>query len=259
MAALTRVDLFAERAQIIARLGRVGWHANAAPAVVIGLDGTFEIRSATEPCWRREHEVYVEAGCRHELDCKGTLMLVLYLAPGRLDDRQFRRHWRLAPGALLALPAQDAARAWGCALLDGRLPHDLLAPSIDQLSGGPAPRVLCDDTRSDAVARRLLSDPLSPLPMRSRGRPLALSPSRLRHVFHEQTGISLQALRRWQRMRAVGQGLAAGRNLTEAAHELAFTDSAHLSRDFRSSLGLPPSRVFGRASEIVDHARVAGW
>jgi len=257
MSALTRVDLFAERAQVIARLGRVGPHANAAPAVVIGLDAAFDIRLAADPRWRREREVYVEAGCRHELDCGDALMLVLYLSPGRLDDRQFRRRWSLGQGALIALPAQDAARDWGHALLDGQLPRDLLRPSIDQLSGGPPPRALCEDGRSEAVARWLLSNPLSVVPLGTRGRSLALSPSRLRHRFHEQTGISLQALRRWQRMRAVGQWLATGQNLTETAHQLEFTDSAHLSRDFRSSFGLPPSRVFGRASQIVDHTRIA--
>lgn len=256
MSARARVDLFPERAQIVARLGRVGSHTNAAPAVVIGLDGAFAIRLAADPRWRRAREVYVAAGCRHELDCRDALMLVLYLSPGRLDDRQFRKRWDLVQASLTALPAQDAARGWGPALLEGQLPHDLIEPSIDQLIGGPAPRSFCDDARSDAMARRLVADPLTTRPLQAWGR-RALSPSRLRHLFHEQTGISLQALRRWQRMRAVGQGLAAGRNLTEAAHDLEFTDSAHLSRDFRSSFGLPPSRVFGRACEIVDHARAS--
>lgn len=67
-----RIDLFAERAQIVARLGRVGWHANAAPAVVIGLDGAFEIRLAADRRWGGAREVYVEAGHRHELDRDGA-------------------------------------------------------------------------------------------------------------------------------------------------------------------------------------------
>jgi len=251
-----RVDLFPERAQIIAPLGRVGWHANAAPALVVGLDEAFAVRSDARP-WLRAREVYVEAGCRHELDCGDALMLVLYLAPGRLDARRFRARWALPDGGLLPLPPQDAGRRLALALDAGQLPLDLLEPGIDRWLGGPAPRAFCDDARCDVLARRLLAEPSRaeperPAPNRARAA-LELSPSRLRHLFHEHTGISLRALRRWQRMRAVGRRLAAGRNLTEAAHALDFTDSAHLSRDFRSSFGLPPSRIFGRSTVTYDH------
>lgn len=246
-----RVDLFPERAQIIAPLGRVGWHANAAPALVVGLDESFAIHAEAKP-WLRAREVYVEAGCRHELDCGDGRVLVLYLAPGQLDARQFRARWALPRGELLPLPPQHAGREQALALDAGQLPLDLLKPGIDRWLGGPAPAALCDDPRSDALARQLLGDPVSPSPACSRARP-ELSPSRQRHVFHEHTGISLRALRRWQRMRAVGRRLAAGRNLTEAAHALDFTDSAHLCRDFRGSFGLPPSRIFGRRAVTRDH------
>jgi AraC-like DNA-binding protein len=246
-----RVDLFPERAQIIAPLGRVGWHANAAPALVVGLDDSFAIRSEGEP-WLRTREVYVEAGHRHELDCGDALMLVLYLAPGKLDARQFRARWGLGDGGLIPLPPQDAGRAQALALDAGQLPIDLLQPELDRWLGGPAPHTLCDDARSDALARRLLAEPDFPDASAARAAS-ELSPSRLRHVFHEHTGISLRALRRWQRMRAVGRRLAAGRNLTEAAHALDFADSAQLSRDFRGSFGLPPSRIFGRGTLTHDH------
>jgi len=246
-----RVDLFPERAQIIAHLGRVGWHANAAPALVIGLDGSFAIR--TEPGrWLRAREVYVEAGCRHELDCGDALSLVLYLAPGQLDARQFRARWGLPQGELLPLPPQHAGREQALALEAGQLPLDLLTIGLDRWLGGPAPRALCDDARSDALARQLLAEPGPATPSGARAQP-ELSPSRQRHVFHEHTGISLRALRRWQRMRAVGRRLAAGSNLTEAAHAVDFTDSAHLCRDFRGSFGLPPSRIFGRGTITHDH------
>lgn len=248
---MPRVDLFPERAQIIAPLGRVGWHANAAPALVVGLDDSFAIHTEAGS-WLRAREVYVEAGCRHELDCGDGLVLVLYLAPGKLDARQFRARWALPRGQLLPLPPQHAGREQAIALDRGQLPLDLLTSGIDRWLGGPAPSALCDDPRADAIARQLLAEPASSSPRPIRALP-QLSPSRQRHVFHEQTGISLRALRRWQRMRAVGRRFAAGRNLTEAAHALDFTDSAHLCRDFRGSFGLPPSRIFGRATITHDH------
>ncbi|HWO13469.1 MAG TPA: helix-turn-helix domain-containing protein, partial [Polyangiaceae bacterium] len=233
--------------------GRVGWHANAAPALVVGLDDSFAIHAEAAP-WLRAREVYVEAGCRHELDCGDARVLVLYLAPGKLDARQFRARWALPSGELLSLPPQHAGREQALALAAGQLPLDLLTTGIDRWLGGPAPAALCDDARSDSLARQLLVEPESQAPRVTPALP-ELSPSRQRHVFHEHTGISLRALRRWQRMRAVGRRLAAGSNLTRAAHALDFTDSAHLSRDFRASFGLPPSRIFGRCTVTHDHCR----
>jgi AraC-like DNA-binding protein len=246
-----RVDLFPERAQIIAPLGRVGWHTNAAPALVIGLEESFAIRADAGPSLRAR-DVYVEAGCRHELDCGDGLALVLYLAPGKLDARQFRARWALPDGNLLALPPQHAARERALALAAGQLPLDLLEAGIDSWLGGRAPSALCDDMRSERLARQHLAEPRL-APSRLAGAASQLSASRRRHVLHEHTGVSLRALRRWQRMRAVGRRLAAGNNLTEAAHALDFTDSAHLCRDFRASFGLPPSRVFGRGTITADH------
>jgi AraC family transcriptional regulator len=38
--------------------------------------------------------------------------------------------------------------------------------------------------------------------------------------------------------------------LTTAAHEAGFADSAHLSRTFRDTFGLAPSRIFKRSQFI---------
>jgi len=72
-----------------------------------------------------------------------------------------------------------------------------------------------------------------------------LSPSRLRHLFQAQVGVSFSRYRVWQRLMAAVRASASGATLTEAAHAAGFADSAHLSRTYRATFGLKPSQVFG--------------
>ena len=70
-----------------------------------------------------------------------------------------------------------------------------------------------------------------------------LSPSRFRHLFMEQTGVSFRAYLLWARVElAVGRGMS-GQPWTVAAHEAGFADSAHLSRTCRRMFGIAPSML----------------
>ncbi|MEQ1646215.1 MAG: helix-turn-helix domain-containing protein, partial [Pyrinomonadaceae bacterium] len=54
----------------------------------------------------------------------------------------------------------------------------------------------------------------------------------------------------WLRLRDVLHLLASTGSLTEAAHSAGFSDSAHLSRTFRSALGIAPTDLI-RESSLV--------
>ncbi len=72
----------------------------------------------------------------------------------------------------------------------------------------------------------------------------ALSESRARHLFKEQTGVSFTQYLKWLKiMEAVKYACMTGGSLTEAAHMAGFSDSAHLSRTFKEMFGLVPSSV----------------
>lgn len=81
-----------------------------------------------------------------------------------------------------------------------------------------------------------------------------LSPSRLRHLFKQQIGLSLQQYLLWQRLLHAMQAGAAGMSLTEAAHSAGFADSAHLSRTFRRTFGLTPSEIFNDSHSVQVYA-----
>jgi len=251
---LARVDLWRGRAVVVARLGRVGVHAHSAGALLIGLDGRFGVRAPGRGGWGELGQAYVPLGLAHELDCGATTMAVIYAAPGSSDERQFIDRWRLPTGGPSPLPAAalveaEAARRQLVSPASGAQ----LSATVDELLGGPAPIQLSQDPRVEALVDGVIRDPLRPLRVASVASELGLSATRLRHLVRARVGLSLQALRRWQRMREVGRLVGEGASLTEAAHHAGFSDSAQLSRDFRATFGIPPSRVFAPGCEVRVH------
>lgn len=78
-----------------------------------------------------------------------------------------------------------------------------------------------------------------------------LSPSRLSHLFKAQVGLPIQKYIIWTRMKvAIDLVIHQKRNLTEAALEAGFYDSAHFSKHFKEMLGVKPSLVYNN-SRIV--------
>lgn len=98
----------------------------------------------------------------------------------------------------------------------------------------PDPRVL----RVIDYIRRHLDEPIR---LEELAGEVGLSPSRLRHLFVEQTGVSIKAFVLWERLNiALSLGFS-GESWTKAAHAANFADSAHFTRTCRKMFGLAPS------------------
>ncbi|MGV9611668.1 helix-turn-helix domain-containing protein [Nocardia xishanensis] len=72
---------------------------------------------------------------------------------------------------------------------------------------------------------------------------VAMSPSRLSHLFTEQVGLPYAAWRRWTRLHLAIGTVRAGGSLTDAAHAAGFTDSAHLTKTCRDLFGITPTEA----------------
>lgn len=72
---------------------------------------------------------------------------------------------------------------------------------------------------------------------------VGLSPSRASHLFVEETGLPFRTYVLWLRLIRAVDAYTDGRNLTEAAQDAGFSDSAHLSRTFKRMFGLPAASL----------------
>lgn len=72
---------------------------------------------------------------------------------------------------------------------------------------------------------------------------VGLSTSRARHLFVAETGLAFRTYVLWLRLTRAVDAHTSGKNLTAAAHEAGFADSAHLSRTFKRMFGLPAASL----------------
>jgi AraC-like DNA-binding protein len=85
---------------------------------------------------------------------------------------------------------------------------------------------------------------------------VGLSASRLTHLFTRCEGIPFKRWLLWDRLLRTVDRLAAGADLTTAAHAAGFADSAHLSRSFRAHFGIAASRIFRSRSVQVSRCPI---
>jgi AraC-like DNA-binding protein len=85
-----------------------------------------------------------------------------------------------------------------------------------------------------------------PPPLPQAARQTALSSSRFSHLFSAEMGISYRAFRKWRKLIATLERVANGAQLTAAAHDGGFADSAHFSRTFKDTFGLSPREALSR-------------
>ncbi|MFW6030070.1 MAG: helix-turn-helix domain-containing protein [Halanaerobiales bacterium] len=79
---------------------------------------------------------------------------------------------------------------------------------------------------------------------------VALSESRLQHIFKKQIGISIKRYMLWKRIIDGIKIIAGGTNFTFAAHKAGFADSAHMSRTFKRMFGITLSDLFKNSSFV---------
>ena len=76
-----------------------------------------------------------------------------------------------------------------------------------------------------------------------------LSQSRFLHLFKEQTGITYRRAQLWVKIQKA-ISLFGRMSFTEIAHQVGFSDSAHLSRTFKENFGFSP-RDFIKLSQFI--------
>jgi AraC-like DNA-binding protein len=126
-------------------------------------------------------------------------------------------------------------------------PSLLLSPLVNKL-GLKLVRAGTSNNISDKRIQKLLAslnsclpgDCLKPASWRASevAEGLSLSEGRFLHLFSEQMGIPWRPYLLWHRVICAINAMTKGSSATDAAHMAGFSDSAHLSRTFRSLFGM---------------------
>jgi len=209
--------------------GDARFHAHHAIQITISLSGALTMASRTTIV--HAPAIAVAADVPHRFEAHGLLAFI-FVEPESGAGRALRQ-MLFAQTPLTAIDAEmlapivaplhatfDAGMNAGELLEAGRAVVERLAPA------GPA-------KLPDARIQRVIDHAAG----------VHLSASRLRHLFVEQTGLAFKTYQLWLRLVRAIEVYAEGNSLTEAAHEAGFADSAHFSRTFKRTFGLPATTL----------------
>ena len=223
--------------------GDADFHAHHAIQITVALSGSLALETADRAI--EAPALAVMADARHRFRASGLLAFV-FVEPESRDGRALAETV-FARGTLAALGFERLRQALAPLVRtfdDGLEPAALLAAgraAVGSLVAPMAPRL--PDPRIARVIEQVSARLDQPLDLAAEAAGVFLSPSRLRHLFVEQTGLAFKTYMLWLRLVRAIDVYSEGHSLTEAAHAAGFSDSAHFSRIFRRTFGLPATTL----------------
>lgn len=225
--------------------GRAEAHAHHAIQISMGLSGPMRL-CGEDGDWRWHRVAMVRPHQRHQFDGSGETVAQIFVEP---ETAQGRSLLQCHDGeAIVDLPGeapQPLLAALLQAFVDDAPDEDLVAIGhriVAALCGQAAPALSVDPRISRAIEfiRAHLAEPVT---LAQAAAAAHLSPSRFRHLFVAQTGLSFRAYLLWARVEAAVGAAMGGLSWTEAAQDWGFADSAHLSRTCRRMFGIAPTML----------------
>ena len=225
-------------------LGSADYHAHHAIQITVALEGALTL--STREVSLSAPALAVAADTLHRIDGFGLFAFVFVEPESRagrgLANALFGGAGLVEvaePGVMeLLAPLRatfEAALTKEQLIAVGRSAVHALAPATEAPSPDPRIQRIIDHAAAN------LDQPLS---LTAAAQGVYLSPSRLRHLFVEQTGVAFKTYLLWLRLvRAVQIYSEEKASLTEAAHAAGFADSAHFSRVFKRTFGSPATTL----------------
>jgi AraC-like DNA-binding protein len=219
-------------------------HRHFTASITLALEGFLRVREDEGDEWQDVYGIAALPNASQQLDDTGALMVNLQVDPeteayARLETRL----WSEQETVYFREPELGGLRAaLHAASISSSPGVNLWNATLDAL-GGPATGPRTFDPRISKVLTLLKASMPEAPSAQELGEQVELSEGRLIHLFSEQVGVPLRRYVLWLRIRHIVFCLAIGKNLTDAAHEAGFADSAHLTRVFRSMFGLAPSQI----------------
>ncbi|MFI4930312.1 MAG: helix-turn-helix transcriptional regulator [Burkholderiales bacterium] len=222
--------------------GRGEPHAHHAIQIALAMDSAF-LMADDNSGWREHWGAIVTPHRPHRFDGCGQRVAMIFVEPETSQGRALlQRYARAGIVDLERDTVQALVSPLRTAYCAGAQSEALVAMGQHAIAalagpvrtvGGVDPRVI----RAITWMRARLDSPLS---LNDAAEVAHLSPSRFRHLFVAQTGVSFRAYLLWARVETAVGAAMSGQPWTAAAQEAGFADSAHLSRTCRRMFGFTP-------------------
>ena len=225
--------------------GRVENHAHHAIQIALAMDSHLRLAPGDGE-WREHRGAVVPPHLPHRFDGCGLRTAMLFVEPETAPGRALLG--RYGTRAIADLPA-DCAEALVAPLRRaydaGAAREVLVALGKEAVAAfaGPWSLEAAVDPRVGRAISWVRSRLDGPIALKEAADIAHLSPSRFRHLFVAQTGVSFRAYLLWARVESAVGAAMDGRSWTAAAQDAGFADSAHLSRTCRRMFGFAPAAL----------------
>jgi AraC family transcriptional regulator len=226
--------------------GRTDWHDHHALQIAVALDGVCSFRSRVDGDWCEFTAALVQSHRHHQFESRGVTVAQLFVEPETAQGRALLLRFEGADIVRLSEAEYSAMTkllvpACGLGAESAAIIHAARA-AVAVLTDAAASHGVVDARIQKAIeyVRTHVRDGVT---MTEVAKVAALSPSRFRHLFLEQTGSAFRVYVLWMRLNVAVEAAVAGKSWTDAAHQAGFTDSAHLTRTFKRMFGINPASL----------------
>lgn len=226
-------------------------HAHHALQIEIGLRKWFKIHHGQEELTCRF--ALIPPDVLHKIDDCNDTQAVIYLEPESIMGQRLKKFYQNKKIKKLNFnvvkPFIKDLQCFSEKIHDCHEAGLLLRAILEALSGKDLPFNELDDRIREVIGicQTACDKKISTKVLAQR---VGLSEGRLIHLFKDQVGVPIRRYLLWARLSDALMHLSKGGSFTEAAHKAGFSDSAHLSRTYRSMYGNSLSNLV-RKSQFV--------
>ncbi|MEO8366034.1 MAG: AraC family transcriptional regulator [Pseudoxanthomonas sp.] len=229
-------------------------HSHHAIQITLAASQPVHIRAGKDETWLETFSAIVMPDRLHQFDGCGQAVATVFVEPETSAGRALATRYGQQDVCLLSDDRLDAQSAALHAVFDARGADEALIAAAQRVVAHLADAPLAEapvDPRIATVLEQIHERPGEAMSLSQAAAVAHLSPSRFRHLFVAQTGITFRAYLLWARVGyAVASGMT-GSSWTEAAQQAGFADSAHLSRTCRRMFGVAPTMLVREDVSVV--------
>lgn len=233
--------MWPDRTLFFGPLQQLEFHAMGAVAINVGIYQPFIIKTMNG--YQAFHCAVIPAGCKHEIIANGNILASLMIERHSAFFSYFSKRFPLQSTQITAVNDGEWIECFQ-KIYEDKPAKSEIEQMLNQLLPKDEATEKAIDPRITDIMDKIMLDPLADVSQETLAASLGLSASRFRHLFAEQSAIPFRRYRMWRRIISAMETLYTVDNLTYAAMEAGFTDSAHFNRCFRNTFGVNPSLVF---------------
>ena len=222
-------------------------HSHTAAQVIVALSGKLQVRMSPKASYSACNAVIIPPNVNHHIIGSGSAEIMIWFDPATVAARAIR----LRSKSTLILLSRSEINIPISYLLQ-LSSHLKTCDDANKLSQTITQALLPEYKTVKPIDKRIASTITAfqdsallgqPHPLKYLARAVNLSSGRLRHLFQEELGVTIQQYWIGHRLLVAIRCFNGCESLTKIAHEAGFADLAHFSKAFHASFGMTPSEA----------------